>query len=142
MSRREAEILLGDGDVSQVRKNRRSGSQPGGYAWVFPIVVMALPSSDRTPGRRTMDREVQSYLADVESFLLRSSLHESQLEEALATRTTIGQAVGLLMAQEGLTSEQAFQKLVQLSQTSNVKLRDIAERYVRTWEEKVQGSSR
>lgn len=57
-----------------------------------------------------------------------------QLEDALKTRTVIGQATGLLMAQEGLTSEEAFQKLVQVSQTSNVKLREIALRYVESWE--------
>lgn len=31
--------------------------------------------------------------------LLEATVHESQLEEALLTRTTIGQAVGILMAQ-------------------------------------------
>ena len=59
-----------------------------------------------------------------------------QLEEGLQTRTIIGQATGLLMAQEGLTSEEAFEKLVHVSQTSNLKLRDIARRYVEAWEEK------
>jgi hypothetical protein len=65
----------------------------------------------------------------------------NQLEEGLQTRTVIGQATGLLMAQEGLTSEEAFQKLVKVSQTSNVKLREIAQRYVESWEGKTQGQS-
>jgi GAF domain-containing protein len=60
-----------------------------------------------------------------------------QLEEAIQTRTMIGQATGLLMAQEGLTSQEAFQKLVRVSQTSNIKLREIAHRYVSTWEQRV-----
>lgn len=64
-----------------------------------------------------------------------------QLEEGLQTRTVIGQATGLLMAQEGLSSQEAFQKLVKVSQTSNVKLREIAQRYVESWEEKTQGSA-
>ena len=59
-----------------------------------------------------------------------------QLEEGLQTRTMIGQATGLLMAQEGLTSEEAFKKLVHVSQNANVKLREIAQRYVQAWEEK------
>lgn len=59
-----------------------------------------------------------------------------QLQEALKTRTIIGQATGLLMAQEGLSSEEAFQKLVKVSQTSNVKLREIAQRYVQAWEQR------
>lgn len=57
-----------------------------------------------------------------------------QLNEGLQTRTMIGQATGLLMAQEGLSSDEAFQKLVTVSQASNVKLRDIAQRYVEAWE--------
>ncbi|HEX2294195.1 MAG TPA: GAF and ANTAR domain-containing protein [Actinomycetota bacterium] len=61
-----------------------------------------------------------------------------QLEEALETRTMIGQATGLLMAQEGLSSDEAFQKLVQVSQNSNLKLRDIAQRYVAGWETKAR----
>jgi hypothetical protein len=61
-----------------------------------------------------------------------------QLEEALETRTMIGQATGLLMAQEGLTSDEAFQKLVRVSQNANVKLRDIAQKYVAAWETKAQ----
>lgn len=61
-----------------------------------------------------------------------------QLEEALETRTMIGQATGLLMAQEGLTSDEAFQKLVFVSQNSNLKLRDIAQRYVEAWEKRAE----
>lgn len=62
-------------------------------------------------------------------------LQVDQLREALQTRTMIGQATGILMAQEALSSDEAFQKLVQISQTSNIKLRDIAQRYVEKWEE-------
>ena len=57
-----------------------------------------------------------------------------QLQEGLQTRSMIGQATGLLMAQEGLTSEEAFQKLVQVSQHANIKLREVAQRYVDAWE--------
>lgn len=68
-----------------------------------------------------------------------SSAQLEQLGEAIETRTMIGQATGLLMAQDGLTSEEAFQKLVKVSQNANIKLRDIARRYVETWENKAQG---
>lgn len=67
--------------------------------------------------------------------LLGMEAQVSQLEEALASRTLIGQATGLLMAQEGLSSEEAFQKLVKVSQNANIKLREIAQRYVSAWEE-------
>lgn len=89
-----------------------------------------------TPGRRHLDHQISGYLADVERSLLTASVHEWQLEEALLTRTVIGQATGLLMAQEGLTSEEAFARLVRVSQNANLKLRDIAQRYVDTWEDK------
>lgn len=59
-----------------------------------------------------------------------------QLSEGIKTRTVIGQATGLLMAQQSLTSEEAFQKLVQISQKTNVKLREIAAGYVSEWENK------
>lgn len=96
-------------------------------------------SMDRGSGRRKIDREMGSYLRDIEESLLDAVLHESQLEEALLIRTTIGQAVGLLMAQEGLISDEAFERLVHVSQNSNMKLRDIAQRYVDAWEAKITG---
>ena len=65
-----------------------------------------------------------------------------QLEEGLRTRTMIGQATGLLMAQEGMSSEDAFQKLVRMSQNANLKLRDVAQRYVETWETELKGPRR
>ena len=52
------------------------------------------------------------------------------LKEALRTRTVIGQAVGLLMHESTLTADAAFQKLVETSSHTNVKLRQIAESLV------------
>ncbi len=48
------------------------------------------------------------------------------LRRALETRTTIGQAVGIVMNQRSLTAEEAFTHLVELSSHSNTKLRDVA----------------
>ncbi|NEK56924.1 GAF and ANTAR domain-containing protein [Geodermatophilus sabuli] len=56
------------------------------------------------------------------------------LQGGLDTRTTIGQAVGLLMAQERCTAEQAFTLLRLSSQRRNVKLRDVATSVVTTFE--------
>ena len=69
---------------------------------------------------------------------LRKQVQVEQLEDALETRTMIGQATGLLMAEEGLSSDEAFQKLVAVSQNSNIKLREIAQRFVEAWEEKTR----
>ncbi|HWC12976.1 MAG TPA: ANTAR domain-containing protein [Actinomycetota bacterium] len=92
---------------------------------------------ERTGRRRQLDRELQPYLADLERSLVAASVRESHVHDALATRTVIGQAIGLLMAHEGLTSEEGFARLVGVSQNANIKLRDIAARYVEAWEEKV-----
>lgn len=53
-----------------------------------------------------------------------------QLNEALASRDLIGQAKGILMERENVTDEEAFAMLRTISQNSNVKLRDIAQRLV------------
>lgn len=50
----------------------------------------------------------------------------SNLREALVTRTVIGQAQGILMARQGITADEAFNVLRRASQRSNRKLRDIA----------------
>jgi GAF domain-containing protein len=55
----------------------------------------------------------------------------AQLEQALASRTTIDQALGILMAQQHCTAEQAFGLLKAHSQNTNRKIRDVAEDIVR-----------
>lgn len=54
----------------------------------------------------------------------------SHLQEALSTRTVIGQAVGIVMERYGMTADRAFAFLTRLSQNRNVKLRLIAEELV------------
>jgi ANTAR domain-containing protein len=62
---------------------------------------------------------------------LRASEEEIEgLKEALRTRTTIGQAVGLLMCESTITAEAAFSRLVEMSSHSNVKLREVAAQLV------------
>jgi len=56
------------------------------------------------------------------------------LTEALRTRELIGQAQGILMERERITSEQAFDVLRRASQHLNVKLREIAATLVETGE--------
>ena len=50
----------------------------------------------------------------------------TQLEQALASRTTIDQAIGILMAQQRCTADEAFALLRAHSQRNNRKIRDIA----------------
>lgn len=57
-----------------------------------------------------------------------------QLLGGLDTRTMIGQAVGLVMAQERCTAEEAFRLLTLASQRRNVKLREVAAGVVEAFE--------
>jgi GAF domain-containing protein len=62
--------------------------------------------------------------------LEREETRAAQLKEALLTRDLIGQAKGILMEREGVSADAAFDLLRKASQAANVKLRDIAERFV------------
>jgi ANTAR domain/GAF domain len=52
------------------------------------------------------------------------------MADAMRTRAVIEQAKGILMADERINHEEAFQRLTKLSQDANVKLRDVARRLV------------
>ncbi|WP_123029220.1 GAF and ANTAR domain-containing protein [Mycolicibacterium stellerae] len=53
-----------------------------------------------------------------------------QLQRALGSRTVIDQAIGIMRSRTGGSAEDAFDRLTQISQADNVKLRVIAERLV------------
>jgi hypothetical protein len=55
-----------------------------------------------------------------------------QLESALSTRDRIGQAKGIIMERFGVDDVQAFEMLRRLSQDSNTRLIDIAQRVIDT----------
>jgi AmiR/NasT family two-component response regulator len=61
---------------------------------------------------------------------VRSAQTEQHLRAAMATRNLIGQAQGILMERFKVTAEQAFAALSRVSQESNVKLRDVAQRLI------------
>ena len=53
-----------------------------------------------------------------------------KLQEALDNRAVIDQAIGIIRSRSGVSAEVAFGRLVQMSQTGNVKLRTVAARLV------------
>jgi GAF domain-containing protein len=53
-----------------------------------------------------------------------------QLKEAIKSREVIGQAKGVIMEREQVSDQEAFQMLVRVSQNSNVKVRDVAQKIV------------
>lgn len=59
--------------------------------------------------------------------------HE-QLEQALVSRDVIGQAKGIIMERNGITDDEAFQRLKRASQRVNLKLADVAATVARTGE--------
>ena len=62
---------------------------------------------------------------------LSQSRRENHLAAALQSSRTIGKAIGLTMERFELDDEEAFARLVRLSQESNVKLRDLAAHLVK-----------
>lgn len=51
---------------------------------------------------------------------------QETLNAALATRSEVGKAIGILMVKHGLTDERAFEYLIRVSSHTNIKLRDVA----------------
>lgn len=77
------------------------------------------------------DMETLSQLFRDQAAVAISYANEVQnLNEALRTRTTIGQAVGIIMERYGLSDDRAFAFLTRLSNHRNVKLRVVAQEII------------
>ncbi len=85
--------------------------------------------SDRIGGFSDDDERRAIVLAALASLALHAMLlaldHEG-LREAVVSRDVIGQAKGILMLREGIDADAAFAELQHLSQSQNIKLRDVA----------------
>jgi GAF domain-containing protein len=92
---------------------------------VYACDPEGLPLAGMEQARQLAD-QATVLLANVQAFH-RSEERNEQLREALASRDVIGQAKGILMEREGVSSDQAFDILRKASQRSNVKLRELAE---------------
>jgi GAF domain-containing protein len=89
------------------------------------------------PERHTLDvvaRFAAYAVVPVSNMYLYESAVEraTHLQTALDSRAVIDQAKGILMERFKLTADQAFQALTRVSMESNTKVRDVAERFVRT----------
>lgn len=96
-----------------------------------PLGVLQLYSDDEQAFRATA-RSVGFVFAAHVSVALIQARRVVQLEEAIRTRDVIGQAKGILMAQEHLTADEAFERLAGTSSRLNRKVRDIAEEVIYT----------
>ncbi|MGW6289858.1 GAF and ANTAR domain-containing protein [Streptomyces sp. NPDC055107] len=87
----------------------------------------ALNFYSREPGAFTGDSETAGVLlASHAAVALSAARTHAQMEQAVATRHQIGQAMGILMARHHIAENEAFNVLRRYSQDHNVKLRDIA----------------
>jgi GAF domain-containing protein len=78
------------------------------------------------------DETVGVILAAHAAAAILASRRGEQLESALTTRDRIGQAKGIIMERYSVDDVRAFEMLRQLSQDSNVRLVDIAQRVIET----------
>ncbi|AWK70438.1 hypothetical protein CBI38_01495 [Rhodococcus oxybenzonivorans] len=56
-----------------------------------------------------------------------------QLHNALRSRADIDQAKGVLMAIHGISSDQAFERLAEISQRTNTKVHEVARKFMRNF---------
>ncbi|MFF7403809.1 GAF and ANTAR domain-containing protein [Streptomyces murinus] len=103
------------------------GSMMGFLLYTDEEDLGALNIYSRSPGVFTEAGETAGWLlASHAAVAFSSARTHSQLEQAVATRHIIGEAMGILMGSHELTEDQAFDVLRRYSQDKNVKLRDVA----------------
>jgi GAF domain-containing protein len=105
-----------------------------------------LYTADRTAGALNLfgyepklwDSEAETVgmvLAAHAAAAILASRDGEQLQSALSTRDRIGQAKGIIMERFGIDDVRAFAMLRQLSQDSNTKLTDVAQKVIDTREQ-------
>ena len=90
---------------------------------LFSFKVHAFDAEDETTGVVLAAHAAAAILA---------SRQGEQLQSALSTRDRIGQAKGIIMERFGIDDVQAFEMLRRLSQDSNTRLIDVAQRVIDT----------
>ncbi len=71
---------------------------------------------------------IGSVFATHAAVALAGAQQDEEMHKALQSRDVIGQAKGILMAQQGVSADEAFDILRRASQRMNIKLRELAER--------------
>jgi GAF domain-containing protein len=110
---------------------------------VLSGLSIKLYTADRTAGALNLfafkphafdaqDETTGVVLAAHAAAAILASRQGEQLESALSTRDRIGQAKGIIMERFGVNDVQAFDMLRKLSQDSNTRLTDIAQRVIET----------
>ncbi|RFU21524.1 ANTAR domain-containing protein [Geodermatophilus marinus] len=102
----------------------REGEQPVGVLNVYS----AAPDAFDGDSRRIAELVGAAVGGVLQSVAERESLRDlaANLEKALTSRAVIDQAKGVLIARLGIDAEDAFARLVALSNRLNIKVRDLA----------------
>lgn len=124
-------------DLSQEQRwpnfARRAAAETGAHSmlsyrlYIEESIMGALNLYSRR--RRAFDDEdkaVGTIFAAHAAVALAAAYQKEHLQEALVSRDVIGQAKGILMAQQNVDADQAFDILRRASQRLNMKLRDLA----------------
>lgn len=94
-------------------------------------VLSALTLVSREAGAfDAQARELGTALASYVALVLTGAQAEDHLWQAVASRQLIGEAVGILAHEHRITTAAAFASLTDISQRSNVKVRELATRIV------------
>lgn len=103
------------------------GSMMGFLLFTEDDDLGALNLYSHEPGALTEASELAGWLlASHAAVALSAARTYAQMEQAVATRHVIGEAMGILMGSHRLTEDQAFDVLRRYSQDNNVKLREVA----------------
>ncbi|MFG2577612.1 ANTAR domain-containing protein [Streptomyces sp. NPDC048481] len=103
------------------------GSMMGFLLFTDDEDLGALNLYSRKAGAFTEAGELAGWLlASHAAIAFSSARTQAQMEQAVATRHTIGEAMGILMGSHHLSEDQAFGVLRRYSQENNVKLREVA----------------
>ncbi|MFE5813103.1 GAF and ANTAR domain-containing protein [Streptomyces sp. NPDC056479] len=103
------------------------GSMMGFLLFTDDEDLGALNLYSHKPGAFTENSELAGWLlASHAAVAFSSARTHAQMEQAVATRHLIGEALGILMGGHHLTEQQAFDVLRRYSQENNIKLREVA----------------
>ncbi|WP_060885683.1 GAF and ANTAR domain-containing protein [Streptomyces caniscabiei] len=105
------------------------GSMMGFLLFTEDEDLGALNLYSHRPGAFTEASELAGWLlASHAAVAFSSARTHAQMEQAVATRHLIGEAMGILMGSHHLSEEEAFDVLRRFSQEHNIKLREVARR--------------
>jgi hypothetical protein len=113
-----------------------------GEQTVGALNMYAFTALEPDVGRKARAAQLADRAAGALAIGLRiaeQSTENANLRVALSSRTVIDQAIGILMAQQQCSTEDAFAILRQASQGRNIKLREVAAQIVASVQRRAPG---